>query len=799
VRSLCTLFLIFGLSLGSDRAFATEAPARSNDVQHVLIINSHHVGLPWAIIVHDAIRETLEQSADTRTQLHIEFTGLVTNDNPRFAETLKDFYDQKYRDIPLSAIITLDIAATRWMLKHGHGIFAPVPTIFSIDESDVLTSEIPPHMLGVVTEFDIHRTLETALRLHPGTRHIAIIGGADIIGRTFGKLVATAVSDHENPYEIIDLIGLPMPEILSRVENLPDRTIAFYLPILQDGAENFFVPRRIIQEISGTANAPIYGFWDTQVGFGLVGGYVADTVMLGRLLANAALEVLAGTPLTDINPHPRMFSFQFDWQQLQRWKIPISSLPPDSTVHNRDLTLWEQYTGQIIAISSVIVLLVLMIMGLLLQRSSLARTKNALEKARDQLESTVSVRTESLNRAIRELKTSRDRFQRLVEDLGSHAAVYSHSLDGVMDYVGPGVKGILGIDVEQCLGKTYPQLVEWDEAGLQRAALALKHMLETGERVPPWEMPFHRTDGRWGCVLISSHIVYGPQNDDVHFEGIALDITELKQIEHELEQHRNHLETLILERTRELAAARDAAESANRAKSVLLANMSHELRTPLNHIIGFSGLLKRNPALSEAKPQLETIENSGHHLLHLIDNLLDTARLEAGQLELEESDFDLREQLDALVTRFAASPDAQSRIELEVAAGVLRWLHGDAEKIQRVLTELTSNALKFSLDQPVSVRVRTLPIHPQLVRLRIELQDQGPGISEELRVQLFQLFQQGDASSTRRHGGTGLGLALSQRLTHLMGGEIGFRSDPGTGTCFWVEIPLQPGQSAAGE
>jgi PAS domain S-box-containing protein len=654
-------------------------------------------------------------------------------------------------------------------------------------------------MHGVISNFDMHVNVEMALSLHPDTEHIVIIGGADQPGRVFSDLAWEAISDHGRSHQVIDLIGLPMTEIFSRIGALPDKTIIFYLPTLIDGAGNYFIPRRILPELSQAANAPIYGFWDTHVGFGLVGGYVSDTVMLGRTLGNIALDVLSGKPLDEVTIHPRVSSFQYDWQQMQRWKIKASQLPAGSIIKNRELTLWEHYTWQIVAIASVFALLALMVLGLSSQQIRLRQTKRALESAKDLLEGRVAERTESLNRANQELTASRDRFRSFAEDLGSHAAVYSHGTDGVLDYVGKGVEDILGVSVEHCVGKPYEQIVDWDKTALRHTDAVLKQMLMTGERHPPWEMPFHRADGSWGCLLLSSHLARGPGVDHVHFEGIALDITELKQIERELEQHRERLEELVHARTRELAAARDAAESANRAKSVLLANMSHELRTPLNHILGFSGLLKRNPLLGEARPQIEIIENAGSQLLRLINNILDTAKLEAGQLQLEEVDFGLQELIDGLIRGVAEPADAGSRVELEMDSGIPDWLHGDARKITQVLNELLSNALKFSLDKPVRIRVSQTTGGDRIVRLRVELQDQGVGIPEELRTQLFQFFQQGDSSSTRRHGGTGLGLALSQRLIHLMAGEIGFRSEPDGGTCFWLEIPLRLGEPPSGE
>ena len=281
------------------------------------------------------------------------------------------------------------------------------------------------------------------------------------------------------------------------------------------------------------------------MGFGIVGGYVSDTRLIGQALGKAILEVLSGSPFEEISIQPRFSSFQYDWEQLQRWGINPALLPPDSLIVNREPTLWDQYAWQITATATLLLILTLMVLGLFLQRTRLVRAQSALENARDHLEFKVSERTASLNRANVELIASRDRFQCLVEDLGSHAAVYSHGTDGVLDYMGRGVEGILGLKAEDCIGVPYPQLVDWDPVGLQSAELALSQMLQSGERVPPWEMPFQRPDGRWGCILISSHVVSDHDDRDAHFEGIALDITDLKLAEQRADETRRLLQAAL--------------------------------------------------------------------------------------------------------------------------------------------------------------------------------------------------------------------------------------------------------------
>ena len=237
-----------------------------------------------------------------------------------------------------------------------------------------------------------------------------------------------------------------------------------------------------------------------------------------------------------------------------------------------------------------------------------------------------------------------------------------------------------------------------------------------------------------------------------------------------------------------LAGARDAAEAANRAKSAFLANTSHELRTPLNGLIGLARLAAA-PDIAEPRRQqyLLQISDTAQGLSSIITDILDLSKIEAGKLELEVVPFDLVELLRGMQRAYATSAEAQSIVlRLEPLAGVESRVLGDKLRVRQILGNYLGNALKFTAQGEVRLVARRL----DAVRVRFEVHDTGPGIDEPTQARLFRPFTQADESTTRRYGGSGLGLSICRELATLMGGEVGVHSRVGQGSCFWAELPL---------
>jgi signal transduction histidine kinase/CheY-like chemotaxis protein len=299
-------------------------------------------------------------------------------------------------------------------------------------------------------------------------------------------------------------------------------------------------------------------------------------------------------------------------------------------------------------------------------------------------------------------------------------------------------------------------------------------------------------DGTIKHIHAIGHPVHDEAGNLVEYVGTAMDVTERKLAEDELRKHREHLEDLVKQRTEQLAEAKARAEAANRAKSTFLANMSHELRTPLNAVLGFSRLLKNDPDVTP--PQRETLDvivRSGEHLLNLINNVLDMAKIESGQVGLKESEVDLHRLLHEMQSLMGAGAVEKGlRFALELDPDLPRSVAVDAGKLRQVLLNLLGNAIKYTDSGGVKLRARLASVRgTEEATLRFEVEDSGRGISPEDCQRIFSPFVQlGDQSPAQ--AGTGLGLAICKQYVELMGGQIGVTSQPGKGSVFYFEIPV---------
>lgn len=297
--------------------------------------------------------------------------------------------------------------------------------------------------------------------------------------------------------------------------------------------------------------------------------------------------------------------------------------------------------------------------------------------------------------------------------------------------------------------------------------------------------------GDWLWVRMQGNVVErNTAGQPVLTIGLVRSIARLKLAD-------SRLEKLVAERTAQLEEARHRAEAANRAKSAFLSNMSHEIRTPLNAIIGLAHMLEKENPDPRQREQLHKIGMAGTHLLEIISDILDLSKIESGRLALEESEFELHEiydKLHVLIDDRAAVKGLL--VGHDMPAGKI-WLRGDPLRLEQILLNFASNAVKFTERGSIMLAVKIVEETTADLSLLFEVHDTGIGMSTELQQRIFKPFEQADDSPARRFGGTGLGLAIAGHLVRMMGGTLGVESRLGIGSTFWFQVRLPKGATSS--
>ena len=397
-------------------------------------------------------------------------------------------------------------------------------------------------------------------------------------------------------------------------------------------------------------------------------------------------------------------------------------------------------------------------------------------QARYQLEQSVSQSMrdlkdaqDTLKRRSSEIGDERDHFRSLVD--GSPAVIFTLSVrDGSFAYLNPAFEALTGFSRELWLGQAFLQLCLADD---RPRAIAAIHQVVIGEGNRIFRLNVRTKSGEHCCLEVELRLYTRPGSAP-QILGVARDTTQHDRTE------------------RDLRAAKEAAEAASREKSEFLANMSHEIRTPLNGVIGMTGLLLETDLDLQQRDYVETIRTSGDTLLTLINDILDFSKIESGRLELENQPFSLRESISSNLDLVAAAAAEKGlALACHFPPDLPEQVVGDVTRFRQILVNLLSNGVKFTEKGRVDVLVEWQRTGPERAELEVQVRDTGVGIPEDRIDHIFEAFSQADASTTRRFGGTGLGLTISKHLTELMGGRIWAESEVGAGSVFHFTIQVR--------
>jgi PAS domain S-box-containing protein len=381
-------------------------------------------------------------------------------------------------------------------------------------------------------------------------------------------------------------------------------------------------------------------------------------------------------------------------------------------------------------------------------------------------------------------------------------AIVIVDLDRRISAVNPAFTRLFGYEADEVAGRDpgflYADAADYQGVGGQSFRQALK------ERGAIFEARYRRKDGSVFWAESAGVGVIDGTGQTIGVVGLHVDVSARHEAEERLQRSHAELAELVQQRTAELAAANaelarraSDADDANRAKSAFLASMSHEIRTPMNAIIGLTHLLSQELIDPLHRDRLTKIDAAAKHLLHVINDILDLSKIEAGKLTLREADFSLEDVMAGAMQMVGAAAQDKG-LELVLDADHLpEHARGDATRLSQALINLLGNAVKFTDTGWVRLRGTVIADDGHRLVLRFEVQDTGPGIEAARLALLFEPFEQGDTSHARRHGGTGLGLALTRHLARMMGGEAGATSVPGQGSVFWIQVALSHPEHAS--
>ncbi len=414
--------------------------------------------------------------------------------------------------------------------------------------------------------------------------------------------------------------------------------------------------------------------------------------------------------------------------------------------------------------------------------TTLDTQRTELRHYRERLEEKLAERTQALSEALAQQALDRERLAFALDasrdglwdwDVVRHTGYLNAAYSTMLGYA----PGELGDNADD----TWLALLHPDE---RESVLARVEAFMEADDSYEHEFRLRCKDGSYKWVLSRGKVVTrDPSGKPLRVVGTHIDLSSRKALEQQMRE------------------AQATAEAANTAKSAFLANMSHEIRTPLNAITGLVHLLRKDTLTPQQAERLAKIDASGKHLLSIINDILDLSKIEAGKLSLDTADFALSQVLDHTASIIGESARAKGLTITQDTDHVPVWLRGDVLRIRQTLLNFAGNAVKFTEQGGITLKSDLLAEDGDRLKVRFSVEDTGIGIEPEALGRLFHEFEQADNSTTRRYGGTGLGLTISKRLAELMDGEVGCESTPGKGSIFWFTAWLQRGHGVmpAGE
>lgn len=763
--------------------------------KHILIITSQPYHTDWFNTLNNSLREKLFLFLTSDSKLSYEYIGSESLTDPEYDGKVEDLLRKKYANIRLDMVIAVMPVSSQFVLDHGESLFPGIAVVFVLPSKEQLPKISRRPKSGLVKSIPnaIPETIERIQMLLPDTKNLLVVSGGGMDDLSYQQIAREALKNKKWPENVEYLKGMPAEDLASRLERLPKPSAVLMLTYLQDQNGVPLTTVQVMKTVSTRTTAPIFSFYDTIFGLGIVGGKLTSAEAYGDAIAETAKKMFReGQSLPAVETVAQARDI-YDWRQIEKWRIPANRFPAGSDIRNRKISFWQQHLHKIILVSAVILLQTLLILALSINMIRRKRVETALSAAEkkylDHLEEQVKERTEEIEqtnkkllleigertRTEKALVISENMYRVLVESANS--IILRWTSKGEITFINQFAQQFFGFNLDEIIGQNIiGTIVPEVETSGRRISGLVEDIVKNPAAYEGNVNENVKKNGQRVWVAWTNRPLTDENSQLVEILSIGTDITKLVEAEKEL---RDTME--------ELDRAKERAESADRLKSAFLATMSHELRTPLNSIIGFTGILIQRlggPLNDEQDKQLNMVYNSARHLLDLINDVLDISKIEAEQLKVVSEPFNLRNSVEKIIKSSQPLADKKG-IDLSVSiAPEIVEINSDCRRFEQIMLNLISNAIKFTEQGFVHVNCKTKDD-----KVIIEVKDSGIGIKKEDMGILFNAFQQIETGITRKYDGTGLGLSICKKLAHLLGGEIIVESEWGAGSTFSLILP----------
>jgi PAS domain S-box-containing protein len=730
--------------------FLFAAESHAAEPRRVLMLHAFNYTFPATTLIADGARRRLLERSPQLLEIDADFLDLARNRDAEYESRVAMFLRAKYEKRPPDVVITLGSAALPFIVRHGGEIAPNVPVVFtSVSPQGYSSLRLPPNITGIISEFNLDKTLALAERLQPEASRLVVIAGSGDVDQRWQSTARKTIEDRERKFEVTYLFDRSYAKLVEEVSNIPSDAIVVYLTIFADSEGNAFVPAQVAGSLAAVSPAPLYAPYDTYIGNGIVGGFVETFESVGVQAADMALQILAGKDPATIAPQTNPGqAYRVDYRALERWRLQESKLPPDTVVLFKKPTIWTEHRGAVIAAIAIVALQSLIVGALLVQRQRRFRAENLLRESEERMTFAAAAANIGLwqfDRHRNELWATEH--CRALFGLARDAPL---TRDAFLAVVHP--------DDLQTATKSLQRSLEPEQSAISDVRIVLP-----GEQV------------RWVRMRARSRSEGGGKPG--HLGGIFIDITEQKSAEAEVALQRLEVEHLM--RVSVLGE--------------LSGSIAHEVNQPLTAILSNAQaalhlLAKDSPDLVEIRDALEEIvheDNRAGEVIHRLRGLLKKGERKAENVNIN----DLVRSTIGLLNSELIGRNVNVRLDLENCVFLTL---GDFVQLQQVLLNLVMNAMDAMVSTPMAQRFILISTRgAQTGRVDVRVKDRGHGIHPKENGRVFEPFY-----TTKDHG-LGLGLTLCSTIIQAHQGRLTLVNDEGGGAIAVFSLAIQ--QPAIGD